>query len=167
MQYTSKLLSLCACLILLPWAWLFIKELLGWLWPLCCSSHCPLSSSVLFKVRIALGLSGYLLSSSHWESGPASCTLKLATKLVGCWCDPLPTVCHLILCCCVTPITSLSITVKGPHLDFPLQHPFGHSPSAVSHLNFPRVITRWGYSEFSSCLNSCTSHRLWFPFLWN
>lgn len=167
MQYTSKLLSLCACLILLPWAWLFIKELLGWLWPLCCSSHCPLSSSVLFKVRIALGLSGYLLSSSHWESGPASCTLKLATKLVGCWCDPLPTVCHLILCCCVTPITSLSITVKGPHLDFPLQRPFGHSPSAVSHLNFPRVITRWGYSEFSSCLNSCTSYRLWFPFLWN
>lgn len=89
-------------LILPPWAWLFIEELLGWPWSLWLSSHCPLSSSVLYEVGIPLGLPGYLLSSSHWESGPASCTLKLMPELAGTWHDPLPTVLCLVLRSCVT-----------------------------------------------------------------
>lgn len=89
-------------IILPPWTWLSIKELLDWLWPLWPSSHHPLSSSLLYKVGIPLGVPGYLLSPSHWESGPAICTLKLMTELAGPWHDLLPVVLHLILCCCVT-----------------------------------------------------------------
>lgn len=89
-------------LILPPGAWLFMKELLGWPWPLWLSSHHPLSSSVLYKVGIPLGLPGYLLLSSHWESGLASCTLKLTTELAGPWRDPLRVVLCLVLSCCVT-----------------------------------------------------------------